>query len=134
MSELIAALFAALPILVVLVLMVFFRRSAALAGGIGLVVSIAIAATVFAPRGEAELQTVSLLGGAMGEAVFTGATILWIIFGALCLFHLQKRTGHRARTRQVGRVRPGEREGRRLRGVSESAGAREGMKLLLERV
>lgn len=84
---------AALPILTVLVLMVFWKLSAAVAGSVGLGISVMLAVAVFAPRLGTDLDVWTMLFGAGLEALFTAATILWIIFGALCLFHLQKRTG-----------------------------------------
>ncbi len=94
-------LFAALPILTVLVLMVFLKRSAALAGSVGLGISVVVGVTVFAPMLGPELSVPTMLAGAGLEAIFTAATILWIIFGALCLFHLQKRTGGIERLRDA---------------------------------
>lgn len=95
------ALLAALPILVVLVMMVFFRLSAAIAGSAGLAISVISALTAFTPGPGDELEVTTMLGGALIEAIFTSATILWIIFGALCLYHLQERTGGLARLRDA---------------------------------
>jgi lactate permease len=82
-------LLAALPILLILVLMVGLRRSAALSALVGLAVAVAIALTAFAPAAGAA----ALLGGVAAEALFTALTILWIIFPALALYELQSGTG-----------------------------------------
>ncbi|QDG49500.1 L-lactate permease [Persicimonas caeni] len=86
------ALLAALPILVVLALMVFAKRSAALAGAFGLLTSVVLAATYFDPGTAAAPGLVRPLVGAGAEAAFTAGTILWIIFGALCIYQLQQKT------------------------------------------
>lgn len=81
--------------------MVFLRLSAAIAGLCGLAVSVVLAIFAFAPAADAELGVTALLGGAGLEAVFTAATILWIIFGALCLYQLQERSGSLERLRDA---------------------------------
>ncbi|MFM2044631.1 MAG: putative L-lactate permease [Pseudomonadota bacterium] len=80
---------AALPILLILVLMVGFRRSAALSALVGLAVAVLLALTLFQPASPPPF----LLTGVGAEAVFTAVTILWIIFPALCLHELQTGTG-----------------------------------------
>lgn len=86
------AFFAALPILVVLALMVFAKRSAALAGAFGLLTSVVLAVTYFDPSSPEAPGLVRPLVGAGAEALFTAGTILWIIFGALCIYNLQQKT------------------------------------------
>lgn len=86
------ALLAGLPILVVLALMVFAKRSAALAGGFGLLASVVLATVYFDPSSPEAPGLIRPLVGAGVEALFTAATILWIIFGALCIYHLQRKT------------------------------------------
>lgn len=86
---------AALPIAVILVAMIVFRKSAAFAGLVGLALTMVLALGLF---GFAELAEVDGglwrgLTGSLVEAGFTALTILWIIFGALCLHQLQTRTG-----------------------------------------
>ena len=93
MPNLLAVLLASLPIAIVLVLMVGLRRSAALAGSVGLAACVLLAATAFPPEIDGVPGLWRPLMGAGAEASFTAATILWIIFGALCLYNLQLRTG-----------------------------------------
>ncbi|MDX1656582.1 MAG: L-lactate permease, partial [Candidatus Competibacteraceae bacterium] len=89
------ALTAALPILLILVLMLFARWSAARAGLAGLALALALAWFVFGYGRSryGEIGVIGASGGAMVEAVFTAATILWIIIPALCIHHLQLGTG-----------------------------------------
>lgn len=88
-------LLAALPILVILVLMVGLRRSAALAGvvGAGVAVGVALAAFGFPRATLPGLGVADGLLGAFAEAGFTALTILWIIGPALGIHELQRRTG-----------------------------------------
>lgn len=89
------AFIAALPILAILVLMLIFKWSAAQAGLTGLILALMLAWTVFgygAGR-EVEVGVAAATMGALAEAVFTAVTILWIIIPALCIHHLQLRTG-----------------------------------------
>ncbi|HMQ29226.1 MAG TPA: L-lactate permease [Chloroflexaceae bacterium] len=86
---------AALPIVLILGLMLGLSWPAARAGAAGLAVALALAWLVFARPGTAygEQGPPAATAGAMGEALFTAATILWIIFPALCIHQLQTRTG-----------------------------------------
>jgi len=88
-------LFAGLPILAILVLMLGFRWSAAWAGSVGLLLAVALATLVFGfgTRLLPELGVVGAVGGGLMEAVFSAATILWIIFPALCIHELQQASG-----------------------------------------
>ena len=88
------ATIAATPIIVILVAMVLFKRSAAFAGVLGLVLTAFLTVVYFEfPELVAfERPLVSGLTGSFAEAGFTAATILWIIFGALCLHQLQMQT------------------------------------------
>ena len=88
------ALTAAAPIAVILVAMVFFRRSAAFAGILGLVLTVLLTVVYFGfPELTAlERPVIAGLTGSFSEAGFTAITILWIIFGALCLHQLQMQT------------------------------------------
>ncbi|ACJ00664.1 L-lactate permease [Rhodospirillum centenum] len=91
------------PILLILVLMVVFRRPAATAAGVGLALGVVVALALFevavplpdAGDGASALSTsvAAGLGGVALEAAFLAATILWIIFPALCLHELQTATG-----------------------------------------
>ncbi|SFQ02167.1 L-lactate permease [Tranquillimonas alkanivorans] len=82
-------LLAAAPLGVVLVGLGVLKRSAAVAGVLGVVVATVLALTYFRPAGSA--ATLALVAGA--EAAHATATILWIILPALALFAFQKRTG-----------------------------------------
>ena len=89
------ALLAALPLLVILVAMLALRWSAARAGAAGLAVTLVIAWFGFGYGTSVlpELGVGLATGGALAEALFIAATILWIIFPALCIHELQLRTG-----------------------------------------
>lgn len=91
----VAALAAASPILVVLVLMLGLRWSAARAGLVGVAVALAVAVGGFGfPRhAGATLALAPAVGGVAAESAFTALTILWIIGPALGIHHLQLRTG-----------------------------------------
>jgi lactate permease len=94
-SPLGAAALAASPILVILALMLGLGWSAARAGVAGLAVALGVAVLGFG-YGSAvfpELGPVGAVGGALAEAAFTAAGILWIVFPALCIYQLQTRTG-----------------------------------------
>lgn len=86
---------AALPIAVILLLMLGLRWSAARAGSVGMAVALLLAWFAYGLGTERmpELGRVASAAGAMAEAAFTAATILWIIFPALCIHELQTRTG-----------------------------------------
>jgi lactate permease len=89
------AVAAGLPILVILVLMLGLRWSAARAGMAGLAVALVIAWFGFGFGTDVlpQLGPAAATGGAFAEAVFIALTILWIIFPALCIHELQLRTG-----------------------------------------
>ena len=84
-----------LPILVILVLMLGPRWSAALAGSVGMGVALAVAVAAFAFPAHANpaLTLGEALVGIGAEAGFTALTILWIIGPALGIHQLQMRTG-----------------------------------------
>lgn len=86
---------AVLPILVVLVMMIGLRTSAARAGGAGLATALVLALTAFGLGTTVlpEWGIAGSVGGAMAEAGFSAITILWIIFPALCIHEMQMRTG-----------------------------------------
>lgn len=86
---------AALPLATILVLMLGARWPAARAGAVGLAVAVVCAACSPPPLAGpyAALGALHATAGALGEALFTSFTILWILFPALCLHHLQSRTG-----------------------------------------
>jgi len=89
------ALLAALPLFVILVAMLALRWSAARAGAAGLAVTLVVARFGFGygTRVLPDLGVGLATGGALAEALFIAATILWIIFPALCIHELQLRTG-----------------------------------------
>jgi lactate permease len=90
-----AAALAALPIVTVLVLMLLVRWSAARAGAGGVAVALAVAWWTFG-FGRTTYEQIGPIGAALGalaEAAFTAATILWIVFPALCIHQQQSRTG-----------------------------------------
>jgi lactate permease len=92
---------AAAPIIVVLALMVGRRWAASRAGLVGAVLALAIGVTAFgfARDTPAGTTTAGALGGTFGEAIFTSATILWIVLPALAIHHLQVATGATDRLR-----------------------------------
>ena len=81
------AILAASPIVVVLLLMLGFRVSAAWAGFSGLVLALYLASTR-----ESALQGWTFIGPFL-ESAFLTATILWILLPALAIYHLQTNTG-----------------------------------------
>ena len=89
------ALLAALPIVLVVGAMTVLRWSATAAGLAGLASAIVVGFASFglATPAAGGLGPAPLLGGALLEALFTTATILWIVFPALCLYELQSRSG-----------------------------------------
>ena len=89
------ALIALSPVGLILVAMVAFRRSAAQAGIMGLALSLLLSLFFFGFPDLPEAPRPLVLGvaGSFAEALFVAATILWIIFGALCIHQLQMRTG-----------------------------------------
>jgi lactate permease len=110
---LLQAVLAASPILIVLVLILGAKWSAAKAGWVGFGVALVVAWGVFGfgRTLHSELGPVVASGGVMGEALFTAATILWIIVPALCLYQLQLRTGvlylvptDNSRTAECGKI------------------------------
>lgn len=87
------ALAALLPILLILVLMLVFHWSAVRAGLAGCAVAFVIAVWVFNFGAQANGPNLpSGVQGVLLEAGFSAFTILWIIFPALCIHHLQLRT------------------------------------------
>jgi lactate permease len=87
----VTALLAALPILLVLVLMIAFSWPAARAGLAGAGLALVVALSVFG-FGREVLPEVGITGGLAGvvaEATFTSATILWIVLPALAIHQLQ---------------------------------------------
>ncbi len=89
------ALLAAAPLALIIALMLGLRWSAARAGLAGLVVALAVAYLGFGYGDVVAGEIGRWRAGAFAfaEAGFTAATILWIIFPALCVYELQKRSG-----------------------------------------
>lgn len=89
------SLFAGLPIVAVLVLMIPLRWPATRAGLAGLAVALIVAVAIFG-YGAGVPEGVGLpaaVAGALAEALTTAVSVLWIIFPALCIYHLQEATG-----------------------------------------
>lgn len=84
-----------LPIVILFIIMLVLRWSAARAGVIGLFVTILVAWLGFGYGSDVynDMGMLGALGGAFAEAVFTAGSILWIIFPALCIHHFQVHTG-----------------------------------------
>jgi lactate permease len=89
------SLLAVAPILLVLVLMIGLRWSAASAGILSLLFAVGIAVFGFGYgiKGSDGLALGIALGGVLAEALFLAGTIVWIIFPALCIYELQNRSG-----------------------------------------
>lgn len=107
------ALLAALPVLVVLVLMTLCSWSAARAGLVAAIIGLVLAVWVFDFGGDAD--DFGPLGGALGvvgEAGFISALIIGIIGPALGIHHLQQHTGAAQSLRAIlGRIHPDPRIG-----------------------
>ena len=90
-----STLLAALPLLVIVLLMLAAKWSAAKAGTVGVIVAWFLAWRGFGygQRVYHEVGPVMATAGAFAEALFTAGTIVWIIFPALCIYQLQVRTG-----------------------------------------
>lgn len=89
------ALAAGLPLAAILAAMLGLRWSAARAGLVGLGLALAVALLVFG-YGRAILPDLGpgrAVGFALAEAAFTAATIVWIVFPALCIYEAQERSG-----------------------------------------
>jgi len=86
---------AALPLALVLVLMIGRGWSAARAGLAGLGLAAVLSLTIFGIGTEAHpgIGAGGVLAGSALEALFTAATILWILFPALAIYELQVRSG-----------------------------------------
>lgn len=88
-----SALLASTPLLVVLVGMLRLRRSAAVAGGLGLLVAPVLSATVVDIGAAADVAALAAGGGAMAEALHATATVLWIVLPALAPYAFQRLRG-----------------------------------------
>lgn len=96
-------LLAASPIAVVLLAMGILRWGAAAAGAAGLAVALVLAVTAFdftTSTGDA-VTPYQAAAGAIAEALHGAAVILWIIFPALAIYELQRRTGALDRIRKM---------------------------------
>lgn len=89
------ALLASIPIALVIVALAGLRWRAASAGLLGLATALVLGVGVFGLGTQTypQLGPALAVGGAMAEALFTTASILWIIFPALCIYELQQRSG-----------------------------------------
>ena len=98
MTSLLLTLTAALPIVVVLVLMVAVKWSAARAGIIAAVIAILAALTAFSFGGADDAFTpVEGVTGVLARAVWVALTVMLIIGPALGIHQLQQRTGATSR-------------------------------------
>ena len=86
-------LLAALPILLILVLMLVLRWPASRAGLVGLAISLFLAWGPFRESLTAEVGSGAATTGALAEALFTAAAIMWIIVPALAIHQLQVASG-----------------------------------------
>lgn len=77
------------PVSLILVVMVGLRWPAARAGVLGLAVTVPIALLAFGYGGGGAEGPSLAVAGALAEAAFIAATVLWIIFPALCIYELQ---------------------------------------------
>ncbi|MDJ0663134.1 MAG: L-lactate permease [Acidimicrobiia bacterium] len=84
---------AVLPILLILVLMLALRWPAARAGVAGLAVSLVLAWGPFRESLAAQVGSGAATTGALAEALFTAAAILWIIIPALAIHQIQVASG-----------------------------------------
>lgn len=89
------ALLASIPIALVIVALAGLHWRAASAGLLGLATALVLGVGVFGLGSQTypQLGPALAVGGAMAEALFTTASILWIIFPALCIYELQQRSG-----------------------------------------
>ncbi len=98
-------LLAALPIALILVLMLALRWPASRAGLAGLAISLGLAWWPFRESLTVQVSGVSATAGALAEALFTAAAILWIIVPALAIHQMQVASGGiRILERALGRV------------------------------
>ena len=98
------AILAASPILGVLLLMLVAGWSAARAGAASLEWAVGLTLFVFDPGEPGLLQS---MAGVLAEAAFITATILWILWPALALHHLQQNHGALETLRQrLARLTP----------------------------
>jgi lactate permease len=84
---------AAAPILLILVLMLGVRWPASRAGLVGLAVSLLLAWWPFRDSLTDVVGAGSATVGALAEALFTAAAILWIIVPALAIHQMQVASG-----------------------------------------
>lgn len=84
-------LIALVPIAAVLVLMLLAGWPAVRAGAAGLAAALVIALVAF-PFEPVDRDIALGIGGAMAEAAFTAAAIVWIILPALAIYNLQNET------------------------------------------
>ncbi|MDJ0498008.1 MAG: L-lactate permease [Acidimicrobiia bacterium] len=82
-------LLAALPILLILVLMLVLRWPASRAGVVGLTLSLILAWSPFRETLTEQVGGGAATVGALSEALFTAAAILWIIIPALAIHQMQ---------------------------------------------
>jgi lactate permease len=98
-----AVVLAAAPIIVVLVALGILRWSAAVAGAAAFLIALVLSLVAFDLTAgvAAPISQAAAAAGALGEALHSAATILWIIFPALSIYELQRRTGAIDRIRKA---------------------------------
>jgi lactate permease len=94
-------LLASAPLILIVFMMIGWRRSAAVAGVWGAASAALIAALAFDFVGARTVGPLQALAGTALEALHISATVLWIIFPALALYELQARSGAFDRIRQA---------------------------------
>ena len=89
------ALLAAMPIGLVVLTMIVWHWRAASAGLLGFAAALIIAVAGFGlgTRVHAAIGPTGAVAGALLEALFVAATILWIVFPALCIYEMQVKSG-----------------------------------------
>lgn len=93
------------PFLIILTTMIGFKWSALKAGSVAFLVTLAGVPYVLGIN--LHLLTTHILPGSVLEAAITSLSILWIIFGALCIYYLQLNSGAIASIQlQLSRLHP----------------------------
>lgn len=89
------ALLAAMPIGLVVLTMIVWHWRAASAALLGFAAALVIAVAGFGlgTRVHAAIGPTGAAAGALLEALFVAATILWIVFPALCIYEMQVKSG-----------------------------------------
>ena len=93
------------PFLIILVGMIGFKWSALKAGGVALLATLAGTPAIVGIN--LHQLTTDIIPGSLLEAAITSVSILWIIFGALCIYYVQLNSGAIASIQQrLARLHP----------------------------